>query len=69
MQATHNASIDEIHEEMDQMRIELGFVLIHVIGGAEQVNSVNYLTRPPSSADDYYYEEDTYAVNVQTGGF
>ena len=36
--------------------------------GAEKVNVVNYLTKPPLSADDYYYEEDSNAVNEQTGG-
>ena len=45
------------------MRTELGLVLKHVIVGAEKVNAVNYLTKPPQLVDDYYYEEDTYVVN------
>ena len=32
MQASHNPGVDEIREEMAQMRIELGFVLKHVTG-------------------------------------
>ena len=35
---------------------------------AEKVNVVNYLTKLPLPVDVYYYEEDTYAVNKQTGG-
>ena len=44
-------------------------VLNHVTGGTEKVNAVNYLTKPPQLVDDYYYEEDTYAVNDQMVGF
>ena len=63
MQATHNPAADEIHEDMTQIRTELRLVLKHVTGGAEKVNAVNYLTRPPPSVDEFYYEEDSYAVN------
>ena len=30
---------------------------------------MNYLARPPPSVVEYYYEEDSYAINEQTGGF
>ncbi|XP_069147139.1 uncharacterized protein [Solanum lycopersicum] len=52
---------------MAQMRTELGLVLIHVIGGAEKINAVNYLSKPPPQNDECYYEEDTYTVNEKTG--
>ena len=32
MQSTHNPATDEIHEEMTQMRTELGLVLKHIAG-------------------------------------
>ena len=49
------------------MRTKLGLVLKHVDGGAEKVNAVKYLSKPPLLNDGYYYEEDSYAVNDQTG--
>ena len=61
VQSTHNPATDKIREEMAQMRTELG--------GAEKINAVNYLSKPPSPNDECYYEEDSYAVNLQTGGF
>ena len=69
MQSTHNPSIDEIREEMAQMRTELGLVLKHVTGGAEKINAVNYLPKPPPTNDECCYAEYSYAVNEQTGGF
>ena len=50
-------------------RIELGLVLKHVTGVAEKINAVNFLTKRPPQNDECYYEEDSYAVNEQTGGF
>ena len=47
MQVTHNPAVDEIHEEMNQMRTKHGLVLKHVNGGVEKVNAMNYLTKPP----------------------
>ena len=67
MQSTHNPATDEIREEMAQMRTELGLVLKHVTGGAEKINAVNYLAKPPPPNDECYYAEDTYAVNEQMG--
>ena len=69
VQATHNPSADEIREKMAQIRTELGFVLKHVTLGAEKVNVVNYLTKPPPPVDEFYYEEDFYAVHEQMRGF
>uniref|UniRef100_M1DKR6 Integrase core domain containing protein n=1 Tax=Solanum tuberosum TaxID=4113 RepID=M1DKR6_SOLTU len=40
-----------------------------VKGGAEKVNAVNYLTRNPLMVEEFYHEEDAYAVNDQAGGF
>ena len=69
VQASHNLAGDEIREEMTQMRTELGFVLKHITGGSKKVNAVNYYAKPPLSIDEYFYEEDSYAVNEQTGMF
>ena len=69
MQSTHNPATEEIREEMAQMITELGLVLKHVTGGAEKINAVNYLSKPPPPNDECYYAEDTYAVNEQMGGF
>ena len=52
VQASHNPVADEIREEMSQMRTELGLVLKHVIKGAEKVNTVNYLAKPPPTVDE-----------------
>ena len=49
------------------MRIEIGLVLKHVTGGAEKLNAVNCLAKPPPPNDECYYAEDTYVVNEQTG--
>ena len=69
VQSTHNPATDEIREEMAQMRTELGLVLKHITRGAEKINVVNYLSKPPPPNDGFYYTEDSYAVNEQTGGF
>ena len=63
MQSTHNPATDEIGEEMAQMRTELGLVLKHVTGGAEQINAVNYLCKQPPQNNECYYEDDSNAVN------
>ena len=41
----------------------------HVTRGVEKVNMVNYLTRSPQPVEEYYYEENVYVVNYQTGVF
>ena len=69
VKATHNLALDEIREEIAQIRIEIGLVLKRITGGAEKVNKVNYLTKPPPPADKFYYEEDSYTVNDQTSDF
>ena len=51
------------------MRIELGLVLKHVVGGEEKLNAVNYLYKPAPPNNKYHYEEDSYVLNDQIGGF
>ena len=69
VKSTHNPTTDEIREEMAQIRTELGLVLKHITGGAEKINAVNNLPKPPPPNDECYYVEDSYAVNEKTGGF
>ena len=52
VQSTHNPTTDEIREEMAQMKTELGLVLQHVTRGAEKINAVNYLSKPPPQNDE-----------------
>ena len=52
--STHNPSTDEIREEMAQMRTELELVPKHVTRGAEKINAVNYLAKPPPPNDECY---------------
>ena len=47
VQSAHNLVADDLLEEMDQMITELGLLLKHVTGGAEKLNAVNYLSKPP----------------------
>ena len=54
---------------MTQMRTKLGLVLKHISGGAEKINAVNYLSKPPPPNDETYYSEHFYAIIEQTGGF
>ena len=51
------------------MRTELRLVLKQVIGDAEKVNAENYFAKQLQPVNEYYYEEDSYVVNEQTGGF
>ena len=51
------------------MTTKLGLLLEHVTRGAEKINAVNYLSKPPPQNDECYYVEDSYAVNEQTGVF
>ncbi|XP_069150303.1 uncharacterized protein [Solanum lycopersicum] len=68
VQSAHNSVVDDLREEMSQMRTELGLVLKHVAGGEEKANAVNYLSKPPPPNDEYYCKEDSYVVNDQTRG-
>ena len=69
MKSTHNPATDEIREEIAQIRTELGLVLKHITRGAEKINAVKYLSKPPPPNDEYYYAMNSYEVNEQTGGF
>ena len=69
MQSAQKPFIDEILEEMTQMRTELELVIKHITRGVEKINAVNYLPKPPPPNDECYYAEDSYAVNEQTGVF
>ena len=69
VQSTHNLATDEIREEMALMRYELGLVLKHVTGGVEKINVANYLSKPPPSNNECYYEKNSNAVNKQMGHF
>ena len=53
VQSAHNPATEEIHEEMAQMRTDLGMVLKHITMGAEKVNVVNYLSKPPPLTDEH----------------
>ena len=67
MQSTHNPATDDIREEMAQMRTKLRLVLKHISWSGEKINTVNYLSKPPPPNDECYYEENSYAVNKQSG--
>lgn len=69
MQASDNLVAHEISKEMSQTITKLGLVLKHVTGGAWNVNVMTYLTKPPPPADEYSYEEDTYAMNDKSTSF
>ena len=62
MQSTNNPATDEIREEMAQMRTELGLVFKHIVGAAEKINAVNYLSKPPPPNDECYYAENFYVM-------
>ena len=53
VKSINNPTTNEMHEELSQMRTELGLVLKHVNGGAEKVNAINYLTKPSPVVDEY----------------
>lgn len=69
VEAIKNPAAYEIQEVMVQMITELVLVLKHVSGGVEKINTVNYFTRSPPPIKEYYYTEDEYVVNDQTGVF
>lgn len=62
IQATNNQAADEIHEQMVQMRTELGLVLKDVAREDENVNALKYLTIPPQPMEEYYYQEATFNI-------
>ena len=43
--------------------VKLLLGMVEVVCGAEKVNALNYLAKPPPPIDECYYEEDSYAVN------
>ena len=53
VQAIHNTTAHEVREEMVQMRTKLMLVLKPVTGGAENVNALNYMTKPQQSENLY----------------
>ena len=63
VQSTHNPATDEICEEMAQMRTKFGLVLKHVTRGVENINALNYLSKPPPPNGECYFEDNSYAVN------
>ena len=65
--SAHKPATHKICEKKGQMKIDLGLILKHVIGGTEKVNMVNYFSKTPPPTDEYYYDEDSYVVNNQTG--
>lgn len=48
------------------MITQIGLALKNVSRGAQKVNVVNYFEKSPPLTYEYYYEEDTYAVNYLT---
>ena len=52
VQSAHNPATYKIREEMTQMRTKLGLVLKHITVGAEKINAVNYLSKPPPPNDE-----------------
>ena len=67
VQSTHNPATYEIREEMSQMKTKLGLVLKHITSGAEKINTVNYMSKPPPQNDECYYVVDSNAVNKKSG--